>query len=134
MVLEVTETAALSNVESSQRTVEEMAELGVRFALDDFGTGFSSFSYLALLRPDLIKIDRSFVGGVGRSSYDDGLLEAMVALGHGLGITVLAEGIETEEQAARLRDLCCELAQGYLFARPMPPADIPAWLEAVATD
>jgi len=129
LVLEVTETAALSNVESSQRLVEEAAELGVRFALDDFGTGYSSFSYLALLRPDFIKIDRSFVSDAANSSYDAGLLEAIVALGHGLGITVLAEGIETHEQADRLRRLRCELAQGFLFARPMVPADIPAWLE-----
>ncbi|MDA8343224.1 MAG: EAL domain-containing protein [Actinomycetota bacterium] len=132
LVLEVTETAALSNVDSSQRLVEEVAELGVCFALDDFGTGYSSFSYLALLRPDVIKIDRSFVVGASDSSYDEGLLEAIVALGHGLGITVLAEGIETEEQADRLRGLHCELAQGYLFARPMPAGEIPAWLEGAA--
>lgn len=131
LVLEVTETAALSNVESSQRLVEEVAELGVRFALDDFGTGYSSLSYLALLRPDFIKIDQSFVSDAGNSSYDEGLLEAIVALGHGLGIIVLAEGIETDEQADRLRRLRCELAQGFLFARPMAPADIPAWLEDV---
>ncbi len=129
LVLEVTETAALSNVESSQRLVEEAAELGVRFALDDFGTGYSSFSYLALLRPDFIKIDRSFVSDADNSSYDAGLLEAIVALGHGLGITVLAEGIETHEQADRLRRLRCELAQGFLFARPMLPADVPVWME-----
>jgi EAL domain-containing protein (putative c-di-GMP-specific phosphodiesterase class I) len=89
--------------------------------LDDFGTGYSSLSYLKHLPLDTIKIDRSFVAAIEEIA-DRSIVEAVVALAHGLGIGVVAEGIETERQAERLRELGCDLGQGYLFSRPVPAA------------
>jgi EAL domain-containing protein (putative c-di-GMP-specific phosphodiesterase class I) len=91
----------------------------VRLVLDDFGTGYSSLSYLKHLPLDTIKIDRSFVAGIEQSA-DRSIVDAVIALAHGLGIGVVAEGIETDAQADQLRELGCDLGQGYLFSRPVP--------------
>jgi EAL domain-containing protein (putative c-di-GMP-specific phosphodiesterase class I) len=91
----------------------------VRLVLDDFGTGYSSLSYLKHLPLDTIKIDRTFIAGIDDAA-DRSIVEAVIALAHGLGIGVVAEGIETESQADRLRELGCDLGQGYLFSRPVP--------------
>jgi diguanylate cyclase (GGDEF)-like protein/PAS domain S-box-containing protein len=120
LVLEITESVALADVETTTRVIEHVGELGAGIALDDFGTGYSSLSYLARLRPRIIKIDRSFVSPPHESLYDSTLLEAIVSLGHKLDLTVLAEGIETTGQLAHLRELGCELGQGYLFSRAVP--------------
>ena len=122
LVLEITESIALSDIESAIRTIEHLQHLKVAVALDDFGTGYSSLSYLAMLRPDIIKIDRSFVSSSGRTKYAEHLLEAIISLCHVLEMTVLAEGIETHEQLGLLRGLGCELGQGFLFS-PAVPAD-----------
>ena len=92
--------------------------------LDDFGTGYSSLSYLKHLPLDTIKIDRSFVAGLEADDANLPIVEAVIALAHGLGIGVVAEGIETDAQLARLRDLGCDLGQGFFFARPLPPEEI----------
>jgi diguanylate cyclase (GGDEF)-like protein/PAS domain S-box-containing protein len=122
LVIEITESVTLSNVTETLRMMEHLNRLGVSLALDDFGTGFSSLSYLTLLQPKIIKIDKSFVNSARESVYDATLLETIVSLGKKLNMTVLAEGIETPTQLLRLRHIGCELGQGYLFS-PAVPAD-----------
>jgi diguanylate cyclase (GGDEF)-like protein len=119
--LEITESVLMDQSEAGIRTLRRLRALGVRLVLDDFGTGYSSLSYLKHLPLDTIKIDRSFVAAIEEIA-DRSIVEAVVALAHGLGIGVVAEGIETERQAERLRELGCDLGQGYLFSRPVPAA------------
>jgi len=122
LIIEMTETAALLDIAETMKVVDSLNELGVGIAIDDFGTGFSSLSYLVMLHPKIIKIDRSFVSPVHESARNDTLLGEIVKLGRGLSMTVLAEGIETPEQLVRLREMGCELGQGFLFS-PAVPAD-----------
>ena len=120
--LEITESVVMDQSETGVRTLRRLRDLGVRLVLDDFGTGYSSLSYLKHLPLDTIKIDRSFVAGLGGDA-DRSIVEAVLALAHGLRIGVVAEGIETEAQRARLVELGCTLGQGYLFSTPVPAAD-----------
>jgi Amt family ammonium transporter len=124
LVIEMTETAALLDIADTMKVVESLKGLGVGIAIDDFGTGFSSLSYLVLLHPQTIKIDRSFVSPPHESSRNDTLLGEMIKLGRGLNMTVLAEGIETREQLVRLRSMGCDLGQGYLFSRAVPSDEV----------
>ncbi len=117
--LEITESVLMDQSEGGVRTLRRLQELGVRLVLDDFGTGYSSLSYLKHLPLDTIKIDRSFVTGLDDKA-DRSIVEAVLALAHGLGIGVVAEGIETETQRRQLVELGCEHGQGYLFSRPVP--------------
>jgi EAL domain-containing protein (putative c-di-GMP-specific phosphodiesterase class I) len=117
--LEITESVLMDQSEAGVRTLRDLRGLGVRLVLDDFGTGYSSLSYLKHLPLDTIKIDRSFVAGI-EGAADRSIVDAVIALAHGLGIGVVAEGIETEAQHDRLRDLGCDYGQGYLFSRPVP--------------
>jgi diguanylate cyclase (GGDEF)-like protein len=117
--LEITESVLMDQSEGGVRTLRRLRELGVRLVLDDFGTGYSSLSYLKHLPLDTIKIDRSFVVGLDGKA-DRSIVEAVLALAHGLGIGVVAEGIETETQRGQLVALGCDLGQGYLFSRPVP--------------
>jgi diguanylate cyclase (GGDEF)-like protein/PAS domain S-box-containing protein len=128
LIIEITESATLNYVAETLNVMEELSQLGIGFALDDFGTGYSSLSYLALMRPRIIKIDQSFVSPKHETSRNDTLLEAIVALGHNLDMTMLAEGIETKAQLQRLQRLGCELGQGYLFSHAVPADAIPAML------
>lgn len=116
LVIEITESAMLVNVAETMSVMERIGALGIGFALDDFGTGYSSLSYLALLHPTIIKIDQSFVSPSKESPRNDTLLEAIVSLGHKLGMTMLAEGIETKPQLERLHNLGCEFGQGFLWS------------------
>jgi EAL domain-containing protein (putative c-di-GMP-specific phosphodiesterase class I) len=116
LIIEITESAMLVNVAETMSVMERIGALGVGFALDDFGTGYSSLSYLALLHPTIIKIDQSFVSPSKESPRNDTLLEAIVSLGHKLGMTMLAEGIETKPQLSRLHNLGCEFGQGFLWS------------------
>ncbi len=116
LVLEITESVALSDIDSAISLIEHLKSLGVSLALDDFGTGYSSLSYLARLHPKTIKIDRSFVSPAHMATRAEQLLEAMISLCHALDMVVLAEGIETREQLELLRGLGCEFGQGYLFS------------------
>ncbi len=106
-----------------------MRALGVRIALDDFGSGYSNLGYLQRFPFDKLKIDRSFVTALGRSSNAGVILQAIVALGRALGVTVLVEGVETEEQRVLLRLAGCDEMQGYLFAKPAPAKSIDRLIE-----
>jgi diguanylate cyclase (GGDEF)-like protein/PAS domain S-box-containing protein len=120
LVLEVTETVMLEDPDQTLRVMHGLRELGVRFAIDDFGTGYSSLAYLRRLPVDIVKIDRSFVHGLtdDRAAHD--LVRSIVDLAGGMGLDVVAEGVETETQRALLRTMGCGYAQGYLFGRPCP--------------
>jgi diguanylate cyclase (GGDEF)-like protein/PAS domain S-box-containing protein len=131
--VEVTETAIVEEGDAGERARAELEELrahGVRIAIDDFGTGFSSLGQLRRFPVDMIKVDRSFVQGVGHDAKDAAITANLVSLAHALGLVAIAEGIESEGQLASLRDLGCDLAQGFLFARPAPAADVAARLAA----
>jgi diguanylate cyclase (GGDEF)-like protein/PAS domain S-box-containing protein len=129
LVLEITETAIMEQLDAAFTILTELRRLGVRLALDDFGTGYSSLSYLQRLPVDILKIDRSFVAGIAGSTEDSALARGILTLGQTLGLTTVAEGIETAEQLVALRELGCQLGQGYLFARPLGPAAVDALLE-----
>ena len=116
--LEVTEDAVQHKPEASSRILGAVSQLGVRLVIDDFGTGPSSLASLQHLPLDAIKIDHTFVSRLGVEPDGSALVGALVELGHALGLTVLAEGVETDSQAARLRDLGCDGAQGFLFSQP----------------
>jgi diguanylate cyclase (GGDEF)-like protein/PAS domain S-box-containing protein len=120
LIIEITEGVALMEVADTMKTIGELTDLGIGVALDDFGTGFSSLSYLALLNPMIIKVDQSFVRPQLKSIHSDRLLETIVSLGHNLGMTMLAEGIETKEQLEQLRDLHCSLGQGFVYSPAVP--------------
>jgi Amt family ammonium transporter len=123
LILEITEGVALMEIADTLKMIDQLTALGIGVALDDFGTGFSSLSYLALLNPMIIKIDQSFVRPTTITKHSDRLLETIVSLGHNLGMTMLAEGIETPEQLETLRELHCSLGQGFLFSRAVPFAE-----------
>ncbi|MEW6514902.1 MAG: EAL domain-containing protein [Pseudomonadota bacterium] len=126
--LEITESVALLGADSVARLLQGVKQRGISIAIDDFGTGYSSLSYLDRLPADRIKIDRSFVNALHAGERGARIAEMVIPLGNQLGLRVLAEGIETAEQAARLRQLGCHEAQGYLYARPMPLPDLLVWL------
>jgi diguanylate cyclase (GGDEF)-like protein/PAS domain S-box-containing protein len=118
--LEITETALLADVKASTVALRKLRSLGLHLAVDDFGTGYSSLTYLKRFPVEAIKIDRGFVAGLGLDVEDTTIVEAVVHLGHSFGIEVIAEGLETPLQLARLRELGCDRGQGYLFGRPRP--------------
>lgn len=121
--LELTESCLLRPNEDIQRTFATLSQAGVRFAIDDFGTGYSSLSYLKQFPLDVLKIDQSFVRDCIDDPSDATIIRAIIAMARGLGLEVIAEGVETQEQAAFLKDAGCHLLQGYLLAKPMPAAD-----------
>jgi diguanylate cyclase (GGDEF)-like protein/PAS domain S-box-containing protein len=116
LIIEITEHVALMEVADTVKMIQQLTDLGIGVALDDFGTGFSSLSYLSILNPMIIKIDQTFVRPNLKTIHSDRLLETIVSLGHNLGMTMLAEGIETQDQLESLRELHCSLGQGYLFS------------------
>jgi EAL domain-containing protein (putative c-di-GMP-specific phosphodiesterase class I) len=124
VVLEVTEGILIDNPREAQARLEALRGLGVSLALDDFGTGYSSLNYLQKFPFDRLKIDRTFVASLGSSGNTGAIIQSIVTLGHALGMKVLAEGVETDEQRVLLRLAGCDEMQGYLFARPGPAADI----------
>jgi EAL domain-containing protein (putative c-di-GMP-specific phosphodiesterase class I) len=111
-------------------TLREIKDLGVHLVLDDFGTGYSSLGYLKRLPLDGIKIDRSFVSGLGSDPDDSAIVSAVAGMATGLGLQVIAEGVQSEGQADELRRMGCGRAQGFHYARPLPPALIRAHLAA----
>ena len=129
--LEVTESLA-GRDEKAQATLRALAARGVRLALDDFGTGYSSLACLHELPVDTVKIDRSFVCHAETVEYHRVLIEATIRVARALGMTTVAEGIETEGQAALMKALACERGQGWLYGRPMAPEEYERWLAAGA--
>src|SRR5215210_3413068 len=124
LTIEVTESTAMADRETGFRALRELSAAGVRIAIDDFGTGYSSLDHLREMPADILKIDRSFVAGMAANSPDTALVAAAVAMGRALEMEFVAEGIETTEQVADLRELGCPLGQGFLFARPLPPEEL----------
>ena len=120
--LEITESVLMEDADMAVAALERLRALGVHLCVDDFGTGYSSLAYLRRFPVDALKVDRSFVAGLGEDPEDSAIVEAVVSMAHSLRLSVVAEGVETDEQLARLRDLGCELAQGFYFAAPVPPA------------
>jgi diguanylate cyclase len=121
LVLEITENVLVGELGDAHRAIESLAKLGVRIALDDFGTGYSTLAHLRHLQTDILKIDRSFVSQLGGKSRDREIIAAVAGMAHALGMTVIAEGVETQAQRDELTALGCDAAQGYLFARPLAP-------------
>ncbi|WP_159808400.1 sensor domain-containing protein [Cellulomonas citrea] len=120
LCLEVTERTLLDAADAVVEDLEGLTRAGIRMSIDDFGTGYSSLTYLQRFPVDTLKIDQSFVAGLGVSSRDDAIVTAVVALGSALGLRIVAEGVETPKQLAALRALGCPYAQGYHLGRPMP--------------
>ena len=126
LVLEITESVVMESAESTIRTLQSLKKLGVQLAIDDFGTGYSSLSYLKRFPVDTLKVDRSFVSGLGIDSEDSAIVRAVVTLAKTLGMTVTAEGVETPGHLAQLQKLECDYGQGYLFDKPLAPAEFAA--------
>ena len=130
LVLEVTESTLIEEGVQIRDTFDALSELGVSIALDDFGTGYSSLGFLRTFPVDIVKIDRSFVNGVADSADDAAIITAIVRMASSLGLRTVAEGVETAAQAEVLREVGCDLAQGYYFGRPAPASAIPATFHA----
>ena len=128
--LEVTETAIMTDPDQAVSVLKRLNAMGVRVSIDDFGTGYTSLAYLKELPIQTLKIDRAFVADLLTSPPDMAIVEAVISLGHKLGLTVLAEGVETDEVWQQLHDLRCDEGQGYLLARPMPADQLSTWIAA----
>jgi diguanylate cyclase (GGDEF)-like protein len=121
--LELTESSIMDNLASAASVLDELERLGIRIAVDDFGTGYSSLSYLKSFPIHCLKIDRSFISDIPGDENDAAIVRTIIALARNLGLTVVAEGVETEAQLAYLRANHCDQVQGYLFGRPLPPGE-----------
>jgi EAL domain-containing protein (putative c-di-GMP-specific phosphodiesterase class I) len=119
-MLEITESMIMADAEEKVDVLGRLKDLGVRIAVDDFGTGYSNLAYLKRFPVDMLKVDKSFIDGLGESAEDEAIVEAVINLAHALGMRAVAEGIETTKQLERLQALGCELGQGYLFSEPLP--------------
>jgi len=126
--LELTESLLLDDAETTLAQFQTLKDMGVKLSIDDFGTGYSNLAYLNRFPAHKLKIDQSFIRNLLVREGDQMIVQAIISLGHGLKLTVIAEGVETEAHSRLLHDLSCDEAQGYLYARPMPAADIPNWI------
>ncbi len=124
VALEMTESVLMRDAEDTVTVLRDLRGLGVRLDIDDFGTGYSSLSYLKRFPVDALKVDRSFVFGLGSNAEDRAIVQSVIALAQSLGIATIAEGVETTTQLEVLRELGCTSAQGYLYSRPHPPQDL----------
>ncbi len=132
--LEITENAVMEEVAQAVRIMNELGQLGFRVAIDDFGTGYSSLSYLKNFNIHTLKIDLSFVRDLIRDHHSDAIVRSIISLGSGLDLTLVAEGVETNEQADFLREAGCDILQGYLIGKPMPAMQFEQWLREQALD
>lgn len=128
LVLEITEGVLMENLTRCKAALEELKSVGVRLAIDDFGVGYSSLSYLKHLPIEIIKIDQSFISGLGVDANDSAIVSAIIGMARALKVGVVAEGVETPDQLYALRHLGCPYAQGFRFARPLPPEQFAALL------
>jgi EAL domain-containing protein (putative c-di-GMP-specific phosphodiesterase class I) len=131
LCLEITESALMEDPAIAQSTLRRLRELGVATSIDDYGTGYSSLAYIKQLAVTELKIDRGFVAGMEADQRNAAIVRSTIELGHNLGLTVVAEGVETEHELAQLRRFGCDAAQGYLFARPMSAPAFERWLSGV---
>ena len=131
LMLEVTESVAMEDTDSTLQTFRQLKDMGLRFSIDDFGTGYSSLAYLRRLQVSQLKIDRSFVQDLESSADARAIVSAVVRLAHALGLSVVAEGVETTAQRDVLATLQCDELQGYLYAKPMPAAALAQWAQAL---
>jgi diguanylate cyclase (GGDEF)-like protein/PAS domain S-box-containing protein len=130
--LEITESAIMENTEAARTTLAQLRALGIALHMDDFGTGYSSMRYLRDFQIDALKIDQSFVGHMGPNGENTEIVRTIIDLGHGLGLTVIAEGIEKAQQAEQLRAFGCEHGQGFFYSRPLDAAAVEAFLASAA--
>jgi diguanylate cyclase len=130
LVLEITETSVMSDAEHAMQVLNRLSAMGVTLAIDDFGTGYSSLSYLKRLPVDEVKIDKSFVLNMQHDANDAVIVRSIIELARNLGLQVVAEGVESAAIWDALRDLDCDIAQGYLISRPLPASQFAMWLES----
>ncbi len=128
VTLEITESTMMSNLPAAQKTIDALHTLGVAFSIDDFGTGYSSLSKLKHMQLKELKIDKSFILDIDECENDLAITNAAIQMAHGLGLDVVAEGIESEEIWDRLQLMGCDYGQGYWIARPMPIDELLAWI------
>jgi EAL domain-containing protein (putative c-di-GMP-specific phosphodiesterase class I) len=128
LTLELTESTVMEDPVAANVILGQLKDLGVRLSIDDFGTGYSSLAYLQRFPVDELKIDHSFVDGLGSERGDDAIVSGIISLAHTLDLAVVAEGIETPLQLQRLQQLGCERAQGFLIARPLDAYELTSWL------
>jgi EAL domain-containing protein (putative c-di-GMP-specific phosphodiesterase class I) len=126
--LDITETVYIGALDANTAALDRLKALGIRISLDDFGSGYSSLSYLKRLPADILKIDKSFTKGLGVEVEDTAIVQTVVDLAHILGMEVVAEGVEIEEQETLLKEMGCDFAQGSFFSRPLPPETVPTFL------
>ncbi|MGZ6965848.1 MAG: putative bifunctional diguanylate cyclase/phosphodiesterase [Acidimicrobiia bacterium] len=133
LVLEMTENIFIEDSQRALTVLADLSQLGIRLALDDFGTGYSSLSYLLRLPVHMVKIDQGFIADIGSAPAGAAIVAAVTNLAHVLGLSVIAEGVETQRQRDEVSAIGCEAAQGYFYARPMPAEEISSYLGAVPT-
>ena len=126
--MDITESLYITILEGNTKALDDLRRMGVRISIDDFGMGYSSLSYLKRLPADTLKIDRSFVAGLGEDGEDTTIGEMTVDLAHTLGMKIIAEGVESEDQAELLREMGCDLGQGFYFAEPRFGEALPQFL------
>jgi EAL domain-containing protein (putative c-di-GMP-specific phosphodiesterase class I) len=131
LVLEITETSVMSDAEYAMRVLQRLSSMGVTLAIDDFGTGYSSLAYLKRLPVDEVKIDKSFVLNMEHDDNDAVIVRSIIDLARNLGLRVVAEGVETTTSWDALRDMGCDIAQGYVISRPLPTEQFEVWLTTV---
>ena len=121
LCLDITETLYITVLEGNTAALNDLKRMGVRLSIDDFGMGYSSLSYLKRLPVDTLKVDRSFVIGLGEDVEDTAIVQMTISLAHALGMRIIAEGVQSEQQAQQLKEMGCDLGQGFYFARPLAP-------------
>jgi EAL domain-containing protein (putative c-di-GMP-specific phosphodiesterase class I) len=131
-VLEITESILIEDTEHTMTVLTALRDSGIRLALDDFGTGYSALSYLRRMPIDMVKIDQSFVADIDDAATGGAIVEAVTNLAHVLGLSVTAEGVESESQRDEVRSIGCELAQGFFYSPPVPAAAIGTYLAEAA--